>query len=113
MHCQDHPIDLWAIFLHCWYYRIRLNPHKCVFFAEFTRLLGFIMSIHGIQVDPLKVEEILNPPPPSTLCQLQSLEGNANYLQRFIPNYIELTKGFTWIVKKGYDTTLPPNPLNL
>jgi hypothetical protein len=103
MHRQDHPTHLWAIFLHCHYYRIRLNPHKCVFCVESRRLLGFIMSIHGIRVDPLKVEAILNLPPPSTLRQLQSLQGKTNFLRRFIPNYIELTKGFTRLLKKGYD----------
>jgi hypothetical protein len=70
MHCQYHPTHLQAIFLCCHYYHIRLNPHKCVFCVESDRILGFIVSIHGIQVDPLKVEAILNLPPPSTLRQL-------------------------------------------
>jgi hypothetical protein len=34
MHRQDHPTHLRAIFLCCRYYRIRLNPHKCVFCVE-------------------------------------------------------------------------------
>jgi hypothetical protein len=54
-------------------------------------------------VDPLKVEAILNFPPPSTLRQLQSLQGKENFLRRFIPNYVELTKGFTRLLKKGHD----------
>jgi hypothetical protein len=54
-------------------------------------------------VDSLKVEAILNLPPPSTLCQLQSLQGKAKFLRRFIPNYAELTKGFTRLLKKGHD----------
>jgi hypothetical protein len=52
-------------------------------------------------VDPLKVEVILNLPPPSTLRQLQSLQGKANFLHRFIPNYADITRGFTWLLKKG------------
>jgi hypothetical protein len=103
MCCQDHPTHSRAIFLCCCYYRIRLNPHKCVFCVESERLLGFIVSIHGIRVDPLKVEAILNLPPPSTPHQLQSLQGKTNVLCRFIPNYAELTKGFTQLLKKGYD----------
>jgi hypothetical protein len=61
------------------------------------------VSLHGIRVDPLKVEAILNLPPPSTLCQLQSLQGKENFLRRFIPNYVELTLGFTQLLKKGYE----------
>jgi hypothetical protein len=54
-------------------------------------------------VDPLKVEAILNFPPPYTLCQLQSLQGKANFLRCFIPNYVEIMKGFTRFIKKGHD----------
>jgi hypothetical protein len=103
MHRQYHPTHLRSIFLRCRFYRIRLNPHKCVFCVESDRLIGFIMSIHGIRVDPLKVEAILDLPPPSSLCQLQSLQGKENVLHRFIPNYTELVLGFTQLLKKGYD----------
>jgi hypothetical protein len=61
MRHQDHPTHLRLIFVHC-YYRIHLNPQKCVFCVDSGRLLGFIVSIHGIRVDPLKVEAILNLP---------------------------------------------------
>jgi hypothetical protein len=103
MRGQDHLAHLRVIFIHCRYYHIRLNPHKCVFCVESDRLLGFIVSKHGIRVDPLKVEAIFNIPPPFTLRQLQSLQGKANFLRRFIPNYTELTKGFTQLLKKGYE----------
>jgi hypothetical protein len=67
MHRVDHPTHLRAIFIHCRFYRIRLNPHKCIFCVESNRLLGFIISRQGIWVDPIEVEVILNLPPPSTL----------------------------------------------
>jgi hypothetical protein len=51
-------------------------------------------------VDPTKVEAILNLPPPSTLCQLQSLQGKENFLRRFILNCAEITRGFTRVLKK-------------
>jgi hypothetical protein len=96
----DHPAQLRAIFVRCRFYRIHLNPHKCIFCVESNRLLGFIVSNQGFRVDPLKVEAILNLPPPSTLCQLQSLQGKANFLHRFIPNYTDITRGFTRLLKK-------------
>jgi hypothetical protein len=99
----DHPTHLRAIFVCCRFYRIRLNPHKCVFCVESGHLLGFIVSRHGTWVDPLKVEAILNLPPLSTLRQLQSLQGKANFLRRFIPNYVEITRGFTRLLNKYSD----------
>jgi hypothetical protein len=113
MHRFDHPTHLQAIFVRCRFYRIRLNPHKCVFFVESGRLLGFIISGQGIWVDPLKVEVILNLPPPSTLHQLQSLQGKANFLRRFIPNYTEITCGFTWLLKRDSEFIWIPLPTML
>jgi hypothetical protein len=77
----DHPVHLHVILLRCRFYRIRLNLHKCIFCVESGRLLNFIVSRHGIRVDPIKVEAILNLPPPSSLHQLQSLQGKANFLR--------------------------------
>ena len=51
----DHPIHLRAIFLHYRHYKIHLNLHKCVFCVGSGRLLGFVVSKEGIQIDPLKV----------------------------------------------------------
>jgi hypothetical protein len=97
----NHPTHLQAIFVRCRFYRIRLNPHKCVFCVESDRLLGFIVSRHGIRVDPIKVKAILNLPPPSSLRQLQSLQGKANFIRHFILNYAKITRGFTRLLKKG------------
>ena len=72
---DDYPTHLRAIFMRCRHYKIRLNPQKCVFCVQSGQLLGFIISNYGICVDPLKVEAIINLPPPSTLRQLQSLQG--------------------------------------
>ena len=58
------------------------------------------MSKHGIHVDPLKVEAITQFPPPCTLTQLQSLQGQANFLCRFIANYAQITKCFMRLLKK-------------
>ena len=67
---SDHIDHLRAIFLRCRFYRIRLNPHKCIFAVEFGRLLSFIVSKDGIRVDPLKIKAILALPPPTNLTQL-------------------------------------------
>ena len=50
-----HPQNLRAIFLRCRHYKIRLNPHKCVFCVGSGRLIGFVVSKYGIQLDPIKV----------------------------------------------------------
>eukprot|EP00253_Pinus_taeda_P031190 PITA_31190 len=97
----DHPSHLQMVFKHCRFYKIWLNPNKCVFAVTSGRLLGFIVSNEGIQVDPFKVEAIVQLPPLSSIRQLQSLQGKANFLRRFIANYAEITKGFMRLLRKG------------
>ena len=69
--------------------------------VEFGRLLGFIVSKHGIRVDLNKVKEIVEFLAPQSILQLQCLQGKENILRRFIVNYAEMTKGFMKLLKKG------------
>jgi hypothetical protein len=83
----QHLDDLRIIFQQCHRYNIRLNPLKCVFCVTAGHLLGFIVSQSGITMDPLKVQAITEIPPPWNLRQLQSLQGKANFLRCFVPDY--------------------------
>ena len=98
---MDHPGHLRQIFERCRFYKIRLNPNKCVFTVTSSRLLGFIVYREGIRVDPFKVEAILRLPPPCSIRQLQILQGKSNFLRRFIVNYAKITKGYMRLLKKG------------
>jgi hypothetical protein len=97
---SDHFGHLWDSFLRCWFYRICLNPHKCIFVVKSGRLLIFFFSKDRIQVDPLKIRVILAWTPPNNLRQLQSLQGKVKFLHRFICNYAEITKGFMQLLQK-------------
>jgi hypothetical protein len=96
----DHSTHIKLVFERCCYYHIHLNPHKCIFHIRYGHLLGFLISEHGIMVDPMKVEAILRLPPPHNIRQLQGLEGKDNLLRRFIVNYANLTKGSMHLLKK-------------
>jgi len=39
-------------------------------------------------------------PPPSNLLWIKKLQGKAKFLRKFIPNYLELAKGYTHLLKK-------------
>jgi hypothetical protein len=98
---SDHLAHLRLIFERYRYYRIHLSPNKCSFCVTSGHLLGFILSTKGIMVDPLKVEAIVQLPPPRTIPQLQSLQGKANFLRHFVVNYVEIMKEFMHLLKKG------------
>eukprot|EP00253_Pinus_taeda_P014604 PITA_14604 len=63
----QHIHDLRAIFLRCRKYKFCLNPLKCVSCVPIGHLLGFIVLKYDITLDPMKVQAILEFPPPLTL----------------------------------------------
>src|SRR3954465_4617105 len=83
-----------------------LNPKKCVFGVPAGKLLGFIVSQHGIEVNPEKIKAILNINRPTCLKDIQRLIGCVAAVSRFVsrlgekalPLYKLLKKAdkFTW-----------------
>jgi hypothetical protein len=90
----QHLDDLRTIFHRYRQYNICLNPLKCVFCITTGSLLGFIVSQCSITVDPVKVQAIKKIPPTWNLCQLQNLQGKANFLRCFVPDYGTRAHGF-------------------
>ena len=64
--------------------RLKLNPEKCVFGVPVGKLLGFLVSIRGIEVNPAKVEAIDRMQPQTHLKEAQCLTGCMAALGRFI-----------------------------
>ena len=81
---RDHLVDLRKLFKCLIKYRLRLNPNKCIFEASLGKLLGFIVSQKGIEVDPAKVQAIRDMPTMQTEKQIPSYLGKVNYIARFI-----------------------------
>jgi hypothetical protein len=87
-------------------FKMILNPKKCVFNVSSGKLLGYMVSSRGIDVNPKKVEVIEKLQPPWTRKEIQKLAGMIAALSRFIskleergmPFYKLLCKmdGFQW-----------------
>ena len=60
---EDHLACLKKLFDRLRKYKLRLNPNKCVFGVSFRKILGYIVSQRGIEVDPSKVRAIVEMPP--------------------------------------------------
>ena len=65
------------------------------------RLLGFVVSKDGIQIDTLKIAAILALPAPTNLVELQSLQGKENFLCHFVCNFTEKTHGYMHLLNKN------------
>ena len=81
---RDHLVDLRNLFKHLVKYRLRLNPNKCIFGASLGKLLSFIISQRGIEVDPAKVQAIQDMPTPHIEKQIHNFLGKVDYIARFI-----------------------------
>lgn len=61
---EGHIVNLRKFFERIKEYRLRLNPQKCTFRVTSRKLLGFLVSDRGIEVDPSKIKTILEMPHP-------------------------------------------------
>ena len=53
-----HTTNLKIVFERLREYQMKLNPAKCTFDVDSRKLLGFIVSRRGIEIDPAKIKAI-------------------------------------------------------
>lgn len=68
-------------------HNLKMNPMKCAFGVSSGKFLGFVVTRHGIQIDPTKIQAVVKMPPPSNLHELKSFQGHLAYIRRFITSY--------------------------
>ena len=71
----SHTINLRRFFERIKEYRLRLNPQKCTFGVIAAKLLGFLMSDGGIEVDLSKIKVILEMSPPKSEKEIRGFLG--------------------------------------
>ena len=81
---DEHVEYLLKLFQHLRRYKLRLNPNKCTFGVRSGKLLGFIVSQRGIEVDPDKVKAIQEMSAPRIEKQVRGFLGRFNYISWFI-----------------------------
>ena len=80
----DHISDLQETFDNLREHRLKLNPEKCVFGVSSGKLLGFLVSVRGIEANPEKIKAIVQMRSPTTKKEVQKLTGCMAALSRFI-----------------------------
>ena len=97
---ENHVEDLLKLFQRLRKYRLRLNPNKCTFSVRSGKLLGFIVSQKGIEVDPDKVKAIQEMPAPKIEKQVRGFLGRLNYISRFISHMTATCEPIFKLLKK-------------
>ena len=76
--------NLDATFVNLRRFSVKLYPEKCVFGVPKGKLLGYIMSEHGIKANPKKIKAISNMGPIRNVKVVQRLIGCLAALSLFI-----------------------------
>ena len=90
---NEHVSHLRIFFLKCRKYGISLNPKKSNFAMMEGKLLAHIISREGISIDPNRVTA-------RTRKEIQSFLGVVNFVRRFVPNFAEIIRPITHMLKK-------------
>ena len=91
---EGHIANLRKLFKRIKKYRLRLNPYKCNFGVTTRKLLGFLVSDKGIEVDPSKIKGILDMPPPKSEKEIRGFLGRLKYISRFISKHTFTCQAF-------------------
>ncbi|WMV14744.1 hypothetical protein MTR67_008129 [Solanum verrucosum] len=80
--------------------RLYAKFSKCEFWLTSVAFLGHVVSKEGVIVDPQKIEAVKNWVRPSSVTEVRSFVGLANYYRRFVKNFVFIATHMTNLTKK-------------
>ena len=80
-------------------HKLYAKPLKCTFTAKEVEFLGFIISTNSVKADPRRVQTIMDWPTPTTLKELQTFLGFANFYRRFGEGYARKVRLLTTLTR--------------
>jgi len=86
-------------------YNLNLNPAKCAFGVPVGKLLGFIVSHRGIELDPSNVKAIQELPLPRSKKDVMSFLGRLNYISRFKAQSTIICQPILKMLRKDAETS--------
>ena len=69
---------------------LKLKPSKCYLFQKSVHYLGHIISEHGVETDPQKVQCVKEWPIPTCTEDIQQFLGLATYYRKFVKNFAQI-----------------------
>ena len=104
---SEHVNDLGNIFAILRKRKLRLNASKCSFSVGFGKFLGYMVTHHGIEVNPDQIKAINNLQPPRNPKEVQRLTGMTAALNRFIFRSADRCRPFFQLLNKwkGFEWT--------
>jgi hypothetical protein len=91
-----------AILQRCQEVGLKLNPHKCTFFAKEVKWCGKMISGSGIRHDPARTAALVDMPPPQTGAELLQFVCAANWMRSHIPRFSDVAEVLMVALQRVY-----------
>ena len=88
--------------------QLYVNFKKCHFCSDSVVFLGFIVGKDGLRVDEVKINAIKEWPQPTTMSQVRSFLGLADFYRRFVKGFSAIASPLIELTKKGVSYTWGP-----
>src|SRR5436853_769558 len=98
---EDHVALVKRVLSRLQEHQLAIAPDKCEWHRSKVNFLGYIISEEGIEMDQAKIQTVLEWEAPTTVKEVQSFLGFANFYRRFIEGYSKLTRPLTDLTKKS------------
>ena len=95
----NHLVDLEETFSTLRKHKMKLNPTKCTFGETSEKFLEFMVSRHGIEANPEKIQAIQEMTAPKTIKKVQRLTKKVATLNCFVSRSIERCMPFFQVLK--------------
>jgi hypothetical protein len=82
-------------------HKLYTNLEKCSFGMDRVHYLGYIIDQHGVHVDLAKIQVICDWPAPTTLTELQSFLGLANFYRIFVLGFSHIACALSQVTRGG------------
>ena len=97
---SKHINDLGAIFKILWRHKLRLNVAKYSFRVGLGKFLSYMVTHHGIEVDPDQIRAIHDLQPPPNPKEVQKLTRMTAALNQFISRLADRCRPFFQLLHK-------------
>jgi hypothetical protein len=98
---EDHLLHLQTVLQVLVQHHLFAKLSKCRFAETEIEYLGHLISHHGVQVDPSKLEAMISWPLPRSIKALRGFLGITGYYRKFIRNYGLIAAPLTALLKKN------------
>ncbi|KAE8222388.1 hypothetical protein CF319_g4403 [Tilletia indica] len=97
---SKHDSDVREVLRRLIKHNLYCKPEKCNFSASDIQFLGFHVNPQGVTLGQDRIQELLSWPTPSSVRDVQSFLGFANFFRRFIAGYSRVALPLTRLLRK-------------